>query len=258
MPEARVIDVAIDAARMAIGTLTALPVPAPRRIDRRVAAAAMLVAPLAAVLPGLAAAGVCRIADVAGAPPLVAAALGIGSVALTTRGLHLDGLADTADGLAASYDRQRALDVMRRGNTGPAGAATVVLVLIVQVTALASALADLGWLAVAVAVVAGRLALPLGCLRGVPAARREGLGATVAGVVPRAAAAAPLIAVAAAAFAVAGTRGIVAVAVGVLAAAVLLARSVQRFGGITGDVLGACVEVATAGALVVLSLHGIA
>jgi adenosylcobinamide-GDP ribazoletransferase len=252
MPEARVI---VDATRMAIGTLTALPVPAPRRIDRQVAAAAMVFAPLAAVLPGLAATGVCWAADAAGASPLVAAGLAIGTVALTTRGLHLDGLADTADGLAASYDRQRALDVMRRGNTGPAGAATLVLVLIVQVAALASALPVFGPLAVAVAVVAGRLALPLGCLHGVPAARAEGLGATVAGAVPPGAAAAALVVVAAAAFAVTGPRGVVAVGLGALASAVLLARGVQRFGGITGDVLGAGVEVATAAALVVLSLH---
>ena len=64
----------------------------------------------------------------------------IGVLAAGSRGLHLDGLADTADGLAASYDRAHSLEVMRRGNTGPIGAATLVLVLLLQVAATASLL----------------------------------------------------------------------------------------------------------------------
>jgi adenosylcobinamide-GDP ribazoletransferase len=106
-----------------------------------------------------------------------------------------------------------------------------------------------------IAVVAGRLALPIGCLRGIPAARPQGLGATVAGVVPRTAAAGMLLAVAGVSLALIGPRGLLAVGCAVLAAAVLLGRSVQRFGGITGDVLGACVEAATTAAALALSLH---
>jgi len=243
-----------DAVRLAVGTLTALPVPAPRRIDRQVAALAMTAAPLAALLPGLAAAAVCWAAGAAGTGPLVGAGLAIGAVALATRGLHLDGLADTADGLAASYDRQRALQVMRRGDTGPAGAATLVLVLILQVVALAAAMQEVGPAAAAVAVVAGRLALPICCLRGVQAARPEGLGATVAGSVPRPAAVAAVVIVAAGGFAVAGPRGLAAAALAVLAVSVLLARCLQRLGGITGDVLGGCIEAGTTAALVALTL----
>src|SRR5205085_6995031 len=103
--------------------------------------------------------------------------------ALASRGLHLDGLADTADGLASSYDRERALAVMRRGDVGPAGAATLGLVLLVQVAALADLVSPGGWSAAvvpAVAVVLSRCVLALVCARGVPAARPEGLGATVA------------------------------------------------------------------------------
>ena len=76
--------------------------------------------------------------------PPAAASLTVVLWAFLTRGLHLDGLADTADGLAASYDRQRALDVMRRGDTGPAGAATLVLVLLLQAAALAQVLSGGG------------------------------------------------------------------------------------------------------------------
>lgn len=251
-----------DGLRMAVGTLTALPVPPPGRIDRRVAGTAMLLAPIAGLVPGLAAAGVAWLAGAAGAGPLLAAALAIGTVALATRGLHLDGLADTADGLTAAYDRERALDVMRRGNTGPAGAGALVLVMLVQVTALAQAIDTLGPQAAAVALVIGRAALMLGCSHGVPAARPGGLGAAVAGTVPRLATAGGLVVVAAAAAATlaqsAGVAGAATGAAAVAAAAgavcTLLLRAVRRLGGITGDVLGACVETASTTALVVLAL----
>jgi adenosylcobinamide-GDP ribazoletransferase len=144
---------------------------------------------------------------------------------------------------------------MRRGDTGPAGIATVALVLLIQVAAL-GAVADRQWAAVLVAAVAGRAVLSMACVRGIAAARGEGLGATVAASVPVPAAVAVAVAVAAGAAAVATPwwAGPVAVLAGYGAAAVLLRRCVTRFGGITGDVLGACVEGTVAAALVVLAV----
>jgi adenosylcobinamide-GDP ribazoletransferase len=192
--------------------------------------------------------------DLVDAPPLLAATIAVAVVALGSRGLHLDGLADTADGLAASYDRERALAVMRRGDTGPAGVATLVLVLLIQVAAL-SATAGRPW-TTAIAVVAGRSVLSLACARGVPSAREEGLGATVAGTVPVVAAIAVALATAvtAAAIATPWWAGALAVAAAYAVAFLLLWRCVRRLGGITGDVLGACVEVAVAAALVTLAV----
>ncbi|WP_116042759.1 adenosylcobinamide-GDP ribazoletransferase [Amycolatopsis palatopharyngis] len=242
---------------MALGTLTALPVPAPRTIDRRVAAGAMLLAPLAAVVLAVPAGLVVWAGDTLGLPPLASAVLAVAVVALGSRGLHLDGLADTADGLGASYDRERALTVMRKGDAGPSGVATLTLVLLLQCAALAGAIeAGHGVVAVAVAVVGGRAVLALCCARGVPSARPEGLGATVAGAVPITAVVLVLALVGGlAAFApgVAWWRGPLAVLLGCLATAALLARCVARLGGITGDVLGGCVEAATAAALLTLA-----
>src|SRR5690349_4272982 len=101
---------------MAVGTLTTIPVPAPTVIDKRVAGGAMLLAPLASIPLAAVAALIVWAGDAAGLFPLATAALALGAVALGSRGLHLDGLADTADGLGASYDRARALEVMRRGD----------------------------------------------------------------------------------------------------------------------------------------------
>jgi adenosylcobinamide-GDP ribazoletransferase len=200
-----------------------------------------------------------RAADLTRLAPLVGAFLALGAAALLTRGLHLDGLSDTADGLAASYDRQRALAVMRRGDVGPAGVVTVVLVLGVQAAALAQVPAALAPAAALVGLTAGRLAVTLACVRGMPPARPDGLGAAVVGSVP----VAPLVVVVAVVTALAGSAtalagagllpGALAVPVGLAAAAVLLARCRRRLGGVSGDVLGACVEVAAAAALVSLA-----
>jgi adenosylcobinamide-GDP ribazoletransferase len=232
----------------------------------------MALAPVAGLVPGVSAAVVCWAGLRLGLSATVIAVLAVGLFALTTRGLHLDGLADTADGLAASYDQDRALSVMRRGDTGPAGLAAVVLVLFLQVAALSQVLAAatqqsgsdaLGQARAVVVViavaVAARVAVPLACLQGVPAARPEGLGATVAGSVSRS-----LLALTVTATAIACTLGCAvsglgwwagstALAVVVAGTGLLVRRAVQRFGGITGDVLGAAVELATAAALLTLA-----
>src|SRR6195952_1045776 len=248
--------VTADAARLAVGTLTALPVRPPARIDRTTARIAMITAPVAVLPIALVAGAVGQLTRLVSLPPLVGAVLMLGVFALGSRGLHLDGLADTADGLTASYDRDRALDVMRRGNTGPAGAATLVLVLLLQVSALTPVLARPWGLLCGVALLClARSSLLITCLAGIPAARPSGLGAVVAGVVPRSAAIVGGLfaaAVAAGVLTLSGRPWWQGVAVVVIAAAVvgaLVLRCRKRFGGITGDVLGAAIELAAAALL---------
>lgn len=249
----------LDGLRMAFGTLTTLPMPAPRMIDRRVAGHAMLLAPLAAVPLAAVAAVLVLAGDAAGLPPLAVAALAVGACALGSRGLHLDGLADTADGLAASYDRGRALDVMRRGDAGPSGVATLVFVLLLQCGAAAGIVASGHGPVVAVAVLASRCVLPVCCARGTPSARPEGLGATVAGAVPRLPAALAVLACAVGSVPIAAGgnlawwRGPLAVLAGLVVACAVQARCVARLGGVTGDTLGGSVEAGMTGALLALA-----
>lgn len=249
-----------DGLRLAVGTLTALRVPPPGRVDRAVARGAMLLAPIAVLPLGVAAAAVAGLHSWLGLSPLVAAGMAVAVVALGSRGLHLDGLADTADGLGSGYDRARALEIMRRGNTGPMGVAALVLVLLIQVAAAAAVLArPWGFVTIGALVCLSRTALYLACLAVVPSARPSGLGATVAGVVPRSAAVAALLlaaGVAAAASVPTGAPwwlGVLAVVGGSLAVGGLVVRCVHRFGGVTGDVLGAAIEVELLVMLVVVS-----
>ncbi len=246
----------LDGLKLAFGTLTAIRVPAPGRIDRQVAGQAMMLAPLTQlplVVVLLLWGWAVREAPV---PALLAAALVLAGITLATRGMHLDGLADTADGLSASYQRAKALDVMRRGNIGPSGVAAVVLVLLVDAGALAFLLTTRpGVVLVALSVLASRHLLAWACSAGVPSAREEGLGATVAGTTrPALVASGFVLLLGISALATwwsgpdwwAGPVVMVGAAVGAVA---VIRRATRRLGGITGDVLGAVIEVSLAVAL---------
>ena len=231
--------------RLAFTTLTVLPLPA-GRVDRRVAGVAMSVAPLAGAALGLVLAGLLWLLP----GGLVGGAVAVAAGVLLTRGLHLDGLADTVDALGSYRRGAEALDIMKKPDIGPFGVAAIALTLLIQAAAITPVGALLAW-------TTGRLAVPVACRRGVPAARPGGLGALVAGTVPVPVAAGLAIAVAVAAgWAVPGRpwQGPAAVAAALLVVVLLVRHAVRRFGGITGDVLGAAVELATTVTLVALSV----
>ncbi|MFF8727788.1 adenosylcobinamide-GDP ribazoletransferase [Streptomyces sp. NPDC015171] len=252
-----------DGLRFAFGTLTVLPVRV-HRWDRGAARGGMLWAPAAGLVVGGCAAGLGLALLLLGAGPPLAAVASVAVPAALTRGLHLDGLADTADGLGSGKPAEDALRIMKQSDIGPFGVVTLVLALLAQAAVLAQLYGDSwarGAVAAVASAVAARLALTLAARAGVPAARPEGLGAAVAGVVPGAAAlgAAGVVVVLAGAAGAAlggydGVRTALAVAAAAGAAELLLRRCVRRFGGVTGDVFGALAETAATAALVVLSL----
>ncbi|MCF6379215.1 adenosylcobinamide-GDP ribazoletransferase [Nocardioides KLBMP 9356] len=241
-----------DAWVLATGTLTAVPVRPPSRVDRPVAGLAMALAPVAVLPLAVAAATLALLGQWLGVAPLVTAYVVLLALALGTRAFHWDGLADTADGLTASYSPERSLEVMRTGPVGPAGVVAVVLVAGLQAASLASVVRhDHGWLAVGLLVCASRTCLALACVRGVPAARADGLGATHIGSVPVVGAllslALAIVLVALAGFILGAVWPALAGLVLVLAALLaLVLRCARRLGGITGDVLGAAVEISFA------------
>ena len=249
-----------DGWRLAVGMLTVVRVAPPRFVDRSVARAAILLAPLAVLPLGLAVAAVGGLGRAAGLPPLVIGLLCVGALVLGSRAFHVDGLSDTADGLTASYDRERSLAVMRTGTSGPAGGAAVLLVLGLQAAAFASIIASPESAVLAGALVcASRCALLLTCAAGVPGARPDGLGGDYAGAVPRFATVLGWMSVTCVITGlVAWTggdwwRAPIAAGVAVVVVLVLVRRAVLRFGGVTGDVYGAAIELCLAALVVGLA-----
>ena len=254
--------------RTALGLFTIIPVRAVPDIGRDEAGRAVLWLPVVGVLLAVPAAGVLLAVEAGGhAAPrlLLAAALAVGTLAVLTGGLHLDGLADTADGLGSRRPRDQALAIMRRSDVGPFGVVALLLVVVVQITALATIAP--GWPAAAaltLAVVTGRVAVVLATGPGSPAARPDGFGALVAGAttsLARIVTAVALLASVAVAAALAwgpptALRGVAAVLAGLLAADLLRRIAIRQLGGLTGDVFGALIEVSTATVLVTLALTG--
>lgn len=242
----------LDGWRLSVGTLTRIPVRPPQEIDRGTAAAAMLLAPLTAVPAAVGVALLVWAGREGVVPALAVGLVAVGLLAWVTRLLHLDGLSDTVDGLTASMDRDRSLEVMRSGTAGPAGVVALIVVVGSQAVGFAALTAhNAGPLLAAACVVASRSALPVACARGIPAARPDGLGAMVAGAV-RPAAAALCWVLASAPVWLAGllpgfeVGALLAPVLALLALACCLRIAVRRLGGITGDVLGAGVEVTLA------------
>jgi adenosylcobinamide-GDP ribazoletransferase len=281
----------MDGLKFAIGTLTVFPVRV-ERVDRAVAGRAMMLAPLVGALLGIVVSVPLAALNWLSGPGLLAPALAVGALALLTRGLHLDGLADLADGLGSGKPAPQALEIMRRSDIGPFGVVTLLCAVLIQVTALAET-ATAAVPALVTACVTGRLALTWACRDTVPAARPGGLGAMVAGTVRRSAAlgvtAIALLAVALAGYTwtlgappiaehagyVMETRSVEIYSQALPAAAPgpppamvlpgaalaglavswpLLRRARRRLGGITGDVLGALVEVSAATTLVICAV----
>jgi adenosylcobinamide-GDP ribazoletransferase len=250
--------------RTALSLFTVLPAGGSAELEEGEAAAAVFWLPAVGLLLGGLGAGVMLAVGTggdAGQRRLLGAALAVALLALLTGGLHLDGLADTADGLGSRRPAAQALDIMRRSDVGPMGVTALVLVLLIQVAALtAIARTPAAAAALVLAAVTGRAAVVVAT--GFPAARPGGFGALVAG---RTAGAGRALTVAAlfGAIAVAGAfgggwalaaRGLAAAVAGLLAGAFAQFVAWRRLGGMTGDVFGAILEVSTATVLVACAL----
>jgi adenosylcobinamide-GDP ribazoletransferase len=246
----------------ALALFTIAPVRARGDLTRTDAVAALRWLPLLGALVGaLAGLPLAAVREWVPRATLLGAVLAIVLLVLLTRGLHLDGLADTADGLGARASAERALEIMRQSDIGPFGVLAIVLVLFVDVAALGVVGGGV-WrpvAALAVAAATGRLGVLLAAYERVPSARTTGFGAFVAGSVST-----PWLivqAVAVLAFGVGMAAAVDASLIGwpvaqlatLAVCAGFIAHIRRRLGGVTGDVFGALLELGTA-----LTLTGLA
>jgi adenosylcobinamide-GDP ribazoletransferase len=184
---------------------------------------------------------------------LVGAVAAVAVLAVLTGGLHLDGLADAADGLFGRGTRAQRLDIMRDPRIGSFGAIALIVVLLGDAAAL-SALAPAT--AIVALVIAGALSrwAMLGVIAFVPYVRETGLGVAAGGpsrtfdlVLGSA-----LAAVACMLDWKHAAIAVLAVGLGALVVSVLARRLI---GGATGDVYGAATELCQLAALVSFAVH---
>jgi cobalamin 5'-phosphate synthase/cobalamin synthase len=221
-------------------------VPVPRSFDASEVGRAALVFPLIGAAIGLLQLGAFRLLR-PHLPSLLTAVLVVALSAWVTRGLHLDGLADFADGLGGGATREDALRIMRDPAVGAFGVIALVLVLAVKVAAI-DALSS-GNALVLASALARWTAVPLGVL--LPYAREgTGLGAAMTGGAGRFELLGSTALAVAISFLV-PLRFAIRSWVAVLFVTLLVgAIARRRLGGMTGDVLGANLELAEASVLV--------
>jgi adenosylcobinamide-GDP ribazoletransferase len=227
----------VRSALCALGFLTRLPVPTLVVDDAEFARSAGFFSWVGLFLGGLLQALAWALVPALGAPitgTLLAVAL-----AWLSGGLHLDGLADTVDGLSGGRGRrERTLEIMHDSRIGAHGAVALVLALVLKAQLLGALCTAPLWIAPLVA----RFACTA-LLAAFPYARSAGLGASFAGRVGRR----ELIVGGAALFALALPEARLGLALAALAGllfAFLFALRIRRFlGGLTGDVHGAVIEL---------------
>lgn len=235
------------AALIALEFLTPLRVRQPRQYPDSTFGAALGWFPAVGLLLGIVLLGLDKLLAQL-LPSAPASALLVAALALLSGGLHLDGLADTADGMAVQGDRATRLGVMSEGNIGPAGVMALALVLLVQWSAFATLSEPVRATALVLTPALGRFAAtPVAVL--FRPARPRGIGhALQQGVWP---VAAPLsgvliVVISVAAF---GPLGLVLPMVAAATAVLVAGAAARLIEGVTGDTFGAAIEVAQASVL---------
>ncbi len=241
---------------VALGLFSTIPMRSVENIDARMAGRAMASFPLVGLLLGVLSGAALWLAGSLGGP-LLGAVLGIATLAWVTGALHLDGLADTADGLGSRKPAAQALEVMRRSDIGPMGVIALLFVLLADVAALSHLSTGeslVGALALVGAAILGRVSVVFATTSGHDVARPQGFGALFHGVTHRATAAIWGITTVVLSFLLGwfphglygalafGTAGVVALGVGWL----WREHLARRLGGLTGDTFGSIIEVTQA------------
>ncbi|MBW4056343.1 MAG: adenosylcobinamide-GDP ribazoletransferase [Proteobacteria bacterium] len=231
--------------------LTIIPLPVTLRCEKEDMGRSTAFFPLAGLVIGGALAGCNWLISPWIVRPLCDALL-ITLLALITGALHLDGLADVCDGLAARGGRERFLAVMKDSQVGAVGAVGLVLALLLKWQALVALPAELKWQALVLFPALSRFGQVL-TLTGARHARQDGLGAVFAQGAGGRALFIAFVTAAFAGFYLLGLTGVIALAA--VCMFTLAGRTFfqRKLGGLTGDTIGCISELNEILVLVILS-----
>ena len=231
--------------------LTRLRYGAPAAVSGGAIGAAAWAFPLVGVVIGLVGAVVYGIAYHLGLPFWPSAALCVAATMMLTGCLHEDGLADTIDGFGGGATRERKLAIMRDSRIGTYGVCTLVIAILLRVSALALIGAAGPVMAALIAAhAAGRAVMPA-FMTLLPPARSDGLSAGVGQPPSGSVAAAAVLGVVILFLCLGLGHGLAALIVVAIAAALMGWLSANQIGGQSGDVLGAVEQVSEIAVLLV-------
>lgn len=228
---------------LAFTFLTRLPLPQVKEYGAADFGAAFAFFPVVgAAIGGIAAAAACGLVA-AGADPRIAAFAALLLITLLTGALHLDGLADSADGLLSGKGPQRALEIMKEPHSGPFGYTAIFLVLIGKFTALWLLCEQGRFAAIAVALAFSRWSMIVGAFKA-RYPRATGTGAAFVGTFSAPTVLFGTATLLAAAFWAPPMKLALFAGAAALTALALRKFAERKIGGVTGDILGAVNETA--------------
>ncbi len=236
---------------IAMQFLTIIPLPFSVRCDKEDLGRSLAVFPLAGLTVGAMLAGLNWLFSPYLARPLLDALL-ITAMTAITGALHLDGLADVCDGIAARGSRERFLAVMKDSNVGAVGAVGIVLGLLLKWQALAAVPTEVKWQALLLFPAIARFSQVQGIVFA-KNARQDGLGSAFigsAGAVHLVVAGAIILAVTSSLMQI---KGLLALGVAYIFTWLLKAWFHRKIGGVTGDVIGCISELNEILALILFS-----
>jgi len=226
---------------VAIQFLTIIPLPFQLKWEKDDLARSMSLFPLAGLTIGAILAGLNWLIAPYLARPLVDALL-ITALAVVTGALHLDGLADVCDGIAARGSRERFMEIMKDSRVGAVGVVGVVLGLLLKWQALVGVAIEIKWQALLLFPVITRFCQVQSIVFG-RNARQDGLGSVlVSGAGKTQFVVAAVLALASSWFLL-GINGLVVLAAAMISTALIQAWFTTKIGGITGDVIGCTSEL---------------
>ncbi len=221
--------------------LTRLPVRLASQPNEKDIGNSLLFYPLVGFIIGLILIGLGWL--LSGSPPLVTAALLVTTWVLITGGLHLDGLADSADAwIGGMGDRTKTLAIMKDPNCGPAGVTAIVLILLLKFVALYSLVIANEWITMLLAIILARTLLPLLFLT-TPYVRSNGLGTSLAVHQPRQWSIFVVVTTFALMFLLTDIHYLLLSLTAVVTFLLLRHLMLHRIAGTTGDTAGALVEI---------------